>query len=193
VNTTDNDQRAPGELELVRGFVNTRDVEDGTDELSDGASAAGWFTAHGVAVGAEPFSNAELGRLIEVREALRALLLTNNSGETPDERALAVLNGESARTEIGLRFESGGSALVTRCDGVDCAIARVLAITHDAMHDGIFKRLKVCPAEDCLWAFYDHSRNRSGTWCTMEVCGNRAKARAFRERHKPQPSRESRR
>jgi predicted RNA-binding Zn ribbon-like protein len=191
--TPHTDHPAPGELELVRGFVNTRDVEEGTDELADGASAAAWFTDHGVAVGGQPFSGAELGRLIEVREALRTLLLTNNSGDAPDERALAVLNGESARTEIGLRFEPGGSALVTRCDGADCAIARVLSVTHDAMHDGIFARLKVCPAEDCLWAFYDHSRNRSGTWCTMEVCGNRAKARAFRERHKPQPSGEAKR
>jgi predicted RNA-binding Zn ribbon-like protein len=190
---TDSDQTAPGELELVRDFVNTRDVEEGSDELADGSSAARWFGDHGVAVGAAPFSSAELGRLIEVREALRALLLTNNSGEASDERALEVLNGESARTEIGLRFEPDGAALVTRCDGVDCAIARVLAVTHDAMHDGIFKRLKVCPAEDCLWAFYDHSRNRSGTWCTMEVCGNRAKARAFRERHKPQPPSEAKR
>ncbi|MGH2778535.1 MAG: CGNR zinc finger domain-containing protein, partial [Actinomycetota bacterium] len=32
-------------------------------------------------------------------------------------------------------------------------------------------------------AFYDHSKNRSGKWCTMRVCGNRAKTRAYRERH----------
>ncbi|HEV2869799.1 MAG TPA: CGNR zinc finger domain-containing protein, partial [Actinomycetota bacterium] len=33
--------------------------------------------------------------------------------------------------------------------------------------------------------FYDHSTNRSGTWCTMSVCGNRRKARAYRRRHQP--------
>ena len=52
------------------------------------------------------------------------------------------------------------------------------------MGDRSWPRLKACPAEDCHWAFYDHSRNRSGTWCEMGECGNRAKARRFRERHR---------
>jgi predicted RNA-binding Zn ribbon-like protein len=42
--------------------------------------------------------------------------------------------------------------------------------------------VKICPAADCRWAFFDHSRNRSRTWCSMRVCGNREKARAWRER-----------
>ena len=73
---------------------------------------------------------------------------------------------------------------MTRCGGVDAAIARLLAIVHDSMSDRTWQRLKACPAEDCLWAFYDHSRNRSGTWCEMGECGNRAKARRYRERHR---------
>jgi predicted RNA-binding Zn ribbon-like protein len=52
------------------------------------------------------------------------------------------------------------------------------------MAEGTWERLKVCPAHDCLWAFYDSSRNRSGHWCSMKVCGNRAKARSYRERHR---------
>jgi predicted RNA-binding Zn ribbon-like protein len=42
--------------------------------------------------------------------------------------------------------------------------------------------LKICTNDECQWAFYDHSRNRSGAWCTMAVCGNRMKGRAFRRR-----------
>jgi predicted RNA-binding Zn ribbon-like protein len=48
---------------------------------------------------------------------------------------------------------------------------------------GTFERLKICRNDECQWAFYDHSRNRSGVWCTMAVCGNRMKGRAFRTRH----------
>jgi predicted RNA-binding Zn ribbon-like protein len=58
------------------------------------------------------------------------------------------------------------------------------------MRDGTWDRMKACRADDCEWAFYDSSRNRSGTWCSMEVCGNRAKARAFRARHRPAPKHE---
>jgi len=44
-------------------------------------------------------------------------------------------------------------------------------------------RVKICPADDCRWAFYDTSRNHSRQWCSMEACGNRAKARAHRQRN----------
>ena len=96
-----------------------------------------------------------------------------------------MLNEQSAAAAVALRFDAEGAALVTSCGGVDSAIARLLSIVHDAMNDGTWRRLKACPAEDCRWAFYDHSRNRSGTWCEIGKCGNRAKARRFRERHKP--------
>jgi predicted RNA-binding Zn ribbon-like protein len=59
-----------------------------------------------------------------------------------------------------------------------------VAIAYESMVAGTWSRLKVCPADDCQWAFYDHSRNHSRTWCEMEECGNRAKARAWRERQR---------
>ncbi|MFD9698271.1 CGNR zinc finger domain-containing protein [Lentzea sp. NPDC059081] len=40
----------------------------------------------------------------------------------------------------------------------------------------------MCAAPDCRWAFYDVSRNGRGRWCAMEICGNRQKTRAYRER-----------
>jgi predicted RNA-binding Zn ribbon-like protein len=49
---------------------------------------------------------------------------------------------------------------------------------------GTWERLKVCRDDECRWAFYDHSKNARGAWCTMRVCGNRAKARAYRERQR---------
>ena len=182
------DQSAPGRLELVREFVNTLDVMEATEELADGPGATGWLTGHGVAIGDAAFTAAEVERLVAVREALRELLLANNAGEPPPDAALTTLNRQSSEAEIGLWFGPDGADLVTRCDGVDCAIAELLAIVHEAMRDGTWQRLKVCPADDCRWAFYDHSRNRSGTWCVMGECGNRAKARRYRERHRDRPA-----
>ena len=178
------DQAAPGELELVRQFVNTRDVEDGIDRLGTSAEASAWMNEHGLPGGDETVAAPDLERLAGVREALRALLLANNSGERPPAGALQTLNDQSAEAAVGLRFDAEGAELITRCDGVDAAIARLLSLAHEAMRDGSWRRLKACPADDCLWAFYDHSRNRSGTWCRMEECGNRAKARTYRERRR---------
>ena len=61
-------------------------------------------------------------------------------------------------------------------------VGRVMAIVHAAIADGTWSRLKACREPTCEWAFYDYTKNRSGAWCTMDVCGNRAKARAYRER-----------
>jgi len=49
--------------------------------------------------------------------------------------------------------------------------------------EGDWSRLKICPDDDCQWAFVDQSRNRSRRWCSMEVCGNRDKTRTYRARH----------
>jgi len=178
------DQTAPAELELVREFVNTLDVEEGTDALGSPAATVGWLKMHGLADDEPAITEADRERLIEVREALRELLLANNLGTTPPPEALAVLNEQSAEAAIVLRFGADGAALVTRCGGVDSTIGRLLAIVHGSMSDRTWRRLKSCPAEDCRWAFYDHSRNRSGTWCEMGKCGNRAKARRYREGHR---------
>jgi predicted RNA-binding Zn ribbon-like protein len=50
------------------------------------------------------------------------------------------------------------------------------------MADGSWQRLKACRSDTCRWAFVDNARNRSRQWCDMRVCGNRQKARLYRQR-----------
>lgn len=175
---------APEGLELVRGFVNSLDVEEGSDELAGDAEAAAWLRTRGLLPDSGELVNGERQRLTGLREALRGMLLANNAGEEPPTDALEVLNATSADVALGLRFGPQGARLVTSCGGVDAALAQILTSVHDAMGDGTWVRLKACPAPDCLWAFYDRSRNRSATWCQMGECGNRSKARAFRARRR---------
>jgi predicted RNA-binding Zn ribbon-like protein len=79
-----------------------------------------------------------------------------------------------------VRFDPGGAA---RLEG-DGLVASMLAIIARAQADGTWPRMKACRAEDCRWAFYDRSRNRSRAWCSMSECGNRAKARSYRARQR---------
>ena len=182
-------QVAPGRLELVRGFVNTRDLDRGIDELAEPVDAVGWLADRGLPTPDESITDQDLERLVAVRDGLLALLLANNSGEPPPASALETLNEQSNEAALGLRFDADGAALVSTCGGVDSTIAELLAIVHESMREGTWRRLKACPADDCRWAFYDRSRNRSGTWCDMSDCGNRAKARAYRERHQAEGKR----
>ena len=121
--------------------------------------------------------------LLDVRESLRALALANN-GVAPEGRALAVLDDAAART-VDIRFGASGAALRARGSGVAGAIGSILSIVIDAMHDGTWRRMKACRRDVCRWLFYDHSRNRVSNWCSMAICGNRAKTRAYRQRKEP--------
>jgi predicted RNA-binding Zn ribbon-like protein len=174
---------APGRLELVQQFVNTHDYEDGSEELATPEALRAWLAERGLMPPDAHVSESDRARAIEVREALRALCLANN-GLDPDPAAVPTLNDAAKAVPVVLRFDDGDAAVVPAGSGVPGALAALLAIVHRAMVEGTWSRLKTCPADDCLWAFYDHSKNHSGHWCTMAVCGNRAKARSYRERRK---------
>ena len=174
---------APGALRLVQQFVNSYDVEDDIEALSDAKALRDWLADHGLLERRARVTRADLARAIEVREALRTLLLANN-GETLDRGTVRTLNDAASSAPLFVRFdEDGRSRLAPAAANVAGALAQLLAIVNDAAAEGTWERLKVCPEDTCRWAFYDHSKNRSGTWCSMAVCGTRAKARAYRRRH----------
>jgi predicted RNA-binding Zn ribbon-like protein len=100
-----------------------------------------------------------------------------------------VLEDAARRAVLEVRFDEHGVATAApAARGVDGALGRLLAIVAAAQADETWVRLKACPWQTCRWAFYDHSKNRSGRWCRMEVCGNRAKAAAFRARARERSS-----
>ncbi|CAA9468227.1 MAG: hypothetical protein AVDCRST_MAG12-527 [uncultured Rubrobacteraceae bacterium] len=173
---------APGPLALVQAFANTvaREGEHRWEAFEDPESLRSWLAQRGLLARGEKVNEADVAKAIDVRGALRSLLAANNGGEVA-ERAIRSLNGASERALLVISFGPGGdAALEPRAGGVDGAIGEILAAVKAGMEDGSWRRLKAC--ERCGWAFYDRSKNRSGRWCSMEVCGNRAKTRAYRRR-----------
>jgi len=175
---------APGRLEIVRSFVNSYDVEDSIETLSGPVQLASWLAEQRLLgdVRAIRATAADLERAIALREALRAHLRAHH-GEPLRPGTAEILDTAAVRARLTLRFIAlDETTLEPAAAGVDGALGRLLAIVKGAIDDGSWRRLKVCPADDCQWAFYDASRNRSAVWCDMRVCGNRAKVRGFRER-----------
>ena len=191
VETTSSSSReaAPGELAHVESFVNTHHYPAAEHEverelLTSPEDLRDWFAGRGWLAADAHLTDADLQQALEVREALRSLLLANNGGEL-DEAAVESLNRAAKSAEILVRFhDDGRSELAAARSGIDGALGQLLAIVFRAMAEGTWERLKACPYESCFWAFYDYSKNRSGTWCSMAVCGNRAKAHAYRERRR---------
>src|SRR3954471_19745482 len=183
----DHPKAAPGDLNHIRRFVNTLDLEDESDQIADPETLRDWFAERGLIDDRVELSPADVRQAHSVREALRKLLLANN-GDPLDPAAVETLNAAAKRAELHVHFGPEGETGLTPCRvGIDGAIGRLLAIVSHAMADGTWPRLKACALHDtCEWAFYDWSKNRSGTWCDMAVCGNRSKARAYRERERSQ-------
>jgi hypothetical protein len=181
---------APGELELVRRFLNTwripaEEIDAGTREPAD-----------------------ELPWLLRDHRALEERFPGWPSGPGDDEELLARLR-DDLREALGARegwtgllngwlgeyplvacvVEEEGRPSVRYEPALEAGLAgRVLAAVARSVEDGTFTRLKSCP--DCQWVFYDKSRSRTRVWCGMyagdggRACGTISKVRRYRQRRK---------
>ena len=165
-------------LPLVIDFVNSLEVETGRDRLN-----AVWLAERSLLPPGERVGEARLARAREVREAVRALALANNGDPAGVEGAARVLDRQAGRSRLRIRF--GPEARIeVGARGIDRALGLLLGEVAAAMGDGRWERVKACRAETCRWLFFDHAPNLSRRWCSMEVCGNREKARAYRARRR---------
>ena len=172
-------------LLAVQAFANTLDVEEGTDLLADADSQLGWLREAKLVAPSFVLTEEGVRKTRALRETLRGLLAANTAGQP---EAGAILRRQVGGSRIRLRVgEGGGLALDLRpAETVDQLSSQLLGIVYQAQVDGTWDRLKLCDNPECLWAFYDSSRNRSGHWCRMGVCGNRMKNRAYRARRSAQ-------
>ena len=180
---------APGELGLVQAFVNSHwDLEGdhGGELLHSPAALAAWLSGRGLLPDGTRLTRSDLRRARAVREGIRALLAANN-GAAVDPDAIATLNEAVAKGGVVIQFQVDGNPRFDpqRAD-LDGALAFLLSIVSRAQLEGDWVRFKACPGEDCGWAFYDYSRNQASAWCSMAICGSRAKARAYRLRRRPE-------
>ncbi len=172
----------PDSLRPVLNFINTVDVEDGTDVLDGPATAlSSWLVAQGLLAKPAPVSDGDLRLALDLRAGLRDLALQNNEG-VPDEHSMSLL--ERALAKLPLTVAVGGNLVPQSVSPIRAALAQVVAGYAAAVASGHWPRLRRCPADDCAWAFWDSSPKGTRRWDVMRVCGNRAKARAFAERQR---------
>jgi predicted RNA-binding Zn ribbon-like protein len=173
---------APGALELPQSFVNTARLLYGEEELITAVDVRDWFVDRRLLDSATPVTDDGLHLALATREALRALMFENTTGEV-DRSSHRVLDDLLVRAATRPRLLPGPRVdLVTPVNGVEGALAQILAPVVVAILDGSWSRVKACASRECQWVFYDRSANASGSWCRMNVCGTRAKMRAYRRR-----------
>ena len=157
---------APGSLALVECLVNTLNLESGADALDTVAGRDRLGLTEG-----------ELEQARELRESLRAVLLAH-AGHPP-HREVTPLGELLADAPLYVAVQDDGSATLAPAD-TGPLLSRVAAAVAEALVAGTWTRLKACEAETCHWAYYDRSPAGRGRWCSMQVCGARAKMRRYR-------------
>jgi predicted RNA-binding Zn ribbon-like protein len=174
----------PHNLQLVIDFVNTLDLETGEDRTATPEDLAAWLSEQGVRARGEPELGAhDLEQASELRESLRAVLVSRNDRAPEAADAARHLEEVAERGRLSVCFGAGDAIeIAPRSSGYAGVLARLLVPVARAAMDGSWARVKACQADDCQWAFYDSSRNHSGRWCDMAVCGNREKVRAYRSK-----------
>ncbi|WP_184542814.1 CGNR zinc finger domain-containing protein [Streptosporangium becharense] len=198
--------------DLVIDFVNTYDVESGTDTIPTPAALVAWLGGRGLIGPGETAGEGDLTTAVALRESLRSALRHNHDNRGPGIRdqgdpaagdrdpddagpgGNGAHGGHAAPPEVPeaarvfaalplrVALTPGGPVLEPVEDGVRGGLAGIVAAVVSTRADGVWPRLKVCTESTCQWAFVDSSKNRSRSWCSMRVCGNRTKTRAYRAR-----------
>jgi predicted RNA-binding Zn ribbon-like protein len=187
-------------------FLNTRAEPDGiTHEwLADGDDLVAWLEAAKMLDASvrrhlpdvEPAAlDAAATEARTLREWLRGMVNRYAGHPLPRRavRELAPLNAILATDRMFVQVEPGAAnedqPFIRRFDRPqDLRPDMLLPVTEaiaDLVVDGDFTLVKPCASPRCTLHFYDRTRAHSRRWCTMAVCGNRAKAAAHRSRHTP--------
>ena len=156
---------APEPLRLVQDLVNTLDVESGADGLEEFVGAG-----------------CELERVRELRELLRTLCMAHAGLDIP-AGSVEILRERFASAPLVLAPAVDGTVALVPAPGLpptELLFAQVAAAVAASGKDWL--RLKACASETCRWLYYDRSPAGRGRWCSMAVCGSRAKMRAYRAR-----------
>ena len=175
---------APRSLEFVRTFVNSLDIaKPEHDPFLDTEGASAWLGAHGLPQSS--IGTKEIAELRDLREAIRTELLAH-TGEGDVDMTWPRLARYLSTSHLSMTSDHPGrvSLKPTATDGFGQIKGLLTARIYDAIRSGEWKRLKACRKHNCLFAFYDRSKNGSGTWCDMAVCGNRVKARRRRAKER---------
>jgi predicted RNA-binding Zn ribbon-like protein len=141
----------------------------------------GWFDAH-------PGHAATFLRdAIEIRESIYRLLhsvAASSVAETADLRQLNTALRASPPRELLERADGNYGWRIDAKPVAAGILAPVLWSAADVLVGPDAARVRECANHRCLWLFLDDSKNGSRRWCSMQMCGNRAKAQRHYQRHK---------
>ncbi|CAG9188807.1 zf-CGNR domain-containing protein [Paraburkholderia caribensis] len=192
---------APG-LDFLNSIATPVDVP--VDWISDGEGLLRWLDQAGMvppdalaAIRART-APAELDAIAakarELREWFRGYVKTRKGHPlaTSDLRELEPLNALLARDEQHGEIVANGAdapaafsfRTVRRWESAESLLMPIAEALAKLVCEEDFTQVKACEGPACTLLFADHTRGHARRWCSMAVCGNRAKVAAHRARLK---------
>jgi predicted RNA-binding Zn ribbon-like protein len=169
----------PPHVALLISFTNSEDHELHTDDLTTRAELTRWLLDHGLLERRVASTDDELALARRLRASLHDALVANHDGSCQ----YTALEAAAAQLPLRLSGSADQPGLRPLHDGIRGALSRVLIAVNSSVADDTWRRLKICAADDCRWAYLDTTKNRSRAWCEWG-CGNKAKTRSYRARKK---------
>ncbi|WP_311518863.1 CGNR zinc finger domain-containing protein [Paenibacillus albidus] len=166
----------------------TGDRSKDRDKLEDQEWLDKWLKNHALPEGLIP-DESELEQLRELRSWLWERIQEIVMEQRPDQVQLEALNRYMLRGPVirQIVWDNGQQAaikLLPQCSGWDQVMAEIAASFAEALLEKEASRFRICENPDCLWVYYDDTRNRSKRYCDDKACGNLMKVRRFRARKK---------
>ena len=185
--------QVPDALANVYDFANTLDVRHFThfgvehpqsDEIAGPKQIADWMQERGLGDGGR-ITPAMFDTALRLREALRAYLQCDPAERRRNKDVLGALGDALAMFPLRVEARAGRGAVLSAAREDALAGLSAIAIElHNATLVGMLDRLKMCASEECRRVFFDRSKPATRRWCMSNLCGNRMKTRAYRERQR---------
>jgi predicted RNA-binding Zn ribbon-like protein len=184
---------------LCLDFANTVDPRSGSEreEFLDSYPALVEWAVHAGAIavpvgrrlvtaGAHEPARAQrvLRRALALREAIYRLFAGQASARSRDDD-LALVTDELHRAFAASALERRGAEYVFTFAGDDALDQMLWPVARSALElltSPDLARVKECDGVPCGWLFLDRSKAGRRRWCSMDSCGNRVKARRYRDR-----------
>jgi predicted RNA-binding Zn ribbon-like protein len=121
-----------------------------------------------------------------LREGIRSMVENQKSGKRGDA---AVLNDFLAASQsypqlVWNKSKTWSAQIVRRQDKAESILAPLAEAAAELMTKADFALVKRCEDETCVLWFADQTKSHRRRWCSMEICGNRHKVAAYRERRR---------
>lgn len=174
---------APDLLGHVQAVVNTRNALTGADLWATPELTRQWLAGLVPDAAGLRLTHDQWERLVTMRELIRVVLAAHRNREAPPHTVFAALSEILSVARLQPSLNADGQLSLSPQGGLYERFCGALAnVVVAAQQAGTWTRLKSCPGDHCGWAYYDRSPANGSRWCSMSVCGGRAKARATRQR-----------